>query len=124
MGRSSSTNSREAISHLRARNREFGNVLATARHRQRKSLSECAAYIATSRSRYAAIEQGTTPIHAAELELLLDYLNIPVEQVWPASVPTKGQHVVVTLEPGEVVNVLVKRRLLGDERNQTQEGKA
>lgn len=117
MGRSSSTTSHEAMTHLRTRNRELGTILASARRRYGKSLSECAAYIATSRSRYTAIEHGDTPIQAAELELLLDYLNIPPEQVWPALAPITGPQVVVTLEPGEVINVLVKRSILNDDRN-------
>ena len=118
MGRSSSTTSREAMAHLRTRNRELGTILGSARRRQRKSLSECAAYIATSRSRYTAIEQGDTPIHAAELERLLDYLNIPAEQIWPALAPKEGRQIVVTQKPGEVISVLVKPSILTGDANE------
>lgn len=117
MGRSASTTSLESITRIRARNQEFGNLLATARRDQRKSLSECAAHIATTRQRYTAIEHGTAPIHAAELELLLDYLNIPAEHVWPALATGKGQPVIVTLEPGEMI-MLMKHAVISHEHRE------
>lgn len=109
---------REAFVYLRERSKEMGKILGTARRQQGKSLLECANYIGTSRRRYTAIEHGDTPIQLAEMELLIDYLNIPLEQIWPMFVPVQGRQVVVTLEPGEMIHVLVKRPLLSDDRNQ------
>ena len=68
---------------LRERNREFGRILQEARLLKGMSLLACAGLIGTSSERYAALEAGESPIGAAELEVLVRYLEIPPRKVWP-----------------------------------------
>lgn len=96
----------QAASRLQARNQELGVLLVTARQQQGRTIAECAALIATSRRRYAAMERGTAPIHAAELECLLEYLEIDPHNVWHALTPFVGRRVVITSQPGEAVHIV------------------
>jgi transcriptional regulator with XRE-family HTH domain len=95
--------------HLQRRNQEIGSVLAQARQQQHRSVTECAAVLATSRRRYSAIEQGAVAVSAAELELLMEYLEIPARQLWQNEHSPSGiHHLVVQAPPGKTVQVVVE----------------
>ncbi len=70
------------LDHLAERNREIGTLLADARQQQQRSVSECAALLGTSRRRYRAIERGDIGVEVAELELLMGYLDVPLQAIW------------------------------------------
>ncbi len=93
------------LDHLAQRNREIGTLLADARQQQRRSVSECAALLGTSRRRYRAIERGDIGVEAAELELLVAYLDVPLQAIWKER-ERQAVHRVVRLGPGEVVQVM------------------
>jgi len=93
---------------LAQRNREIGAVLAHARQRQQRTITECAAVLATSRRRYRAIERGDIGVEVAELEVLLSYLDIPARVIWGNVEPEiASQHVhVIRIRAGEVLQVV------------------
>jgi transcriptional regulator with XRE-family HTH domain len=64
------------------RNREIGEVIAEARRRKQRSVTECAGILATSRRRYNAIERGEVPVNVVELETLARYLEVPLAEMW------------------------------------------
>jgi len=88
------------------RNREIGAILAQARHRQQRTITDCATLLETSRRRYRAIEQGEVGVEVAELELLLRYLEIPPHLIWPASSASGVPCRVIRLQPGQIVQVI------------------
>ncbi len=96
-------------SRLLQRNQEIGSVLAQARRQQHRSVTECAAVLATSRRRYSAMEQGAVAVSAAELELLINYLEIPAHLLWEGERSPSGvHHLVVQAPPGKTVQVVVE----------------
>jgi transcriptional regulator with XRE-family HTH domain len=96
-------------SRLQRRNQEIGSVLAQAREQQHRSVTECASVLATSRRRYSAIERGYAAVSAAELELLVDYLEIPARLLWQGERSPSGvHHFVVQAPPGKTVQVEVR----------------
>jgi transcriptional regulator with XRE-family HTH domain len=102
-----------AAQRLQTRNQELGTLLETARLQQRRSISECAALLGTSRRRYTDIERGRTGIHVAELEVMMHFLGIPQQQVWPDSPPHEQAvttPVVVQARPGERLQFVVEVR--------------
>lgn len=92
---------------LRQRNQEIGNVLAQTRKQRQRSVTDCATLLATSRRRYSAIEHGIVAIGAAELEVLMEYLDIPKRTFWQSD-QGGTQHVVVQASAGKVVQVVVE----------------
>lgn len=94
---------------FQARYREIGAILAKARAMQKRSVSECAALLGTSRRRYVAMEHGKAIIGIAELEELMRYLNIPSDTIWPEAQGSAepGKLIMRTLR-GEVVRVSVE----------------
>ncbi len=95
--------------HLQRRNQEICSVLAQARRQQHRSVTECAAMLATSRRRYSSMEQGAVAVSAAELELLIDYLEIPAHLLWRGERSSLGvHHLVVQAPPGKTVQVVVE----------------
>src|SRR5437879_4790393 len=89
---------------LHARNRELGALLLAAREKQQRTVSECAALLGTSRRRYRAIEQGATPIFAAELEALVRFLELPPEQAWGPVLPRlELGRVTIQARPGQTL---------------------
>ena len=101
------------LDHLAQRNREIGTLLADARQQQRRSVSECAALLGTSRRRYRAIERGDIGVEAAELELLVAYLDVPLQAIWKER-ERPVVHRVVRLWPGEVVQVMAEAAISTD----------
>lgn len=96
-------------SRLQRRNQEIGSVLTQAREQQHRSVTECASVLATSRRRYSAIERGDVAVSAAELELLIDYLEIPARLLWQGERSPSGvHHLVVQAPPGKTVQVVVE----------------
>jgi transcriptional regulator with XRE-family HTH domain len=91
------------------RNREIGAILAAARQRQNRTVTECALAAATTRRRYSAIERGEAVVSAVELEALMRFLNVPASQMWRELCSSNvGQHVVVQAQPGERVQLVVE----------------
>ena len=97
------------LDQLAQRNREIGTLLADARQQQQRSVSECAALLGTSRRRYRAIERGEIEVEAAELELLVGYLDVPLQAMWKER-DSLAVRRVVRLGPGEVVQVIAAER--------------
>ena len=92
--------------YVRQRNQEIGAILAQARQQQQRTVTECAAILATSRRRYRAIERGEVGVAVAELELLLHYLDIPPQAIWQQHGGTAVPRV-IHLHPGEMVQLLI-----------------
>src|SRR6266508_2708034 len=88
---------------LAQRNREIGAILAHARQRQQRTITECAAVLATSRRRYRAIERGDIGVEVAELEVLLPYLGIPAQVIWGNLEPEVAPQHVIRIRAGEVL---------------------
>lgn len=76
MGRSSSGALTGISARLYERNKKIGGLLAEARQQRGLTITACAEYIATTPRRYRAIERGDAPVHAAELEALLEVLHL------------------------------------------------
>jgi hypothetical protein len=91
---------------LAQRNREIGAILAHARQRQQRTITECAAVLATSRRRYRAIERGDIGVEVAELEVLLPYLGIPAQVIWGSLEPGVAPQQVIRIRAGEVLQVV------------------
>jgi transcriptional regulator with XRE-family HTH domain len=96
---------------IQGRNREIGQILQEARTQKNIPLSTCAELVGTSRRRYMAMEQGEATIGAAELEVLIDFFNIPVHKIWPGK-DTGAAARQITLEalPGEKLQIVVDVR--------------
>src|SRR5205823_3888866 len=106
MDKSTASQMIKVLEHLHRRDREIGAALTEARCSQNKSISKCAALLGTSRRRYRAIEQGEVGIAASELELLLNYLNIPIHAIWQSTISP----VVLQAHPGENILLVLKVR--------------
>jgi transcriptional regulator with XRE-family HTH domain len=105
---------------LHRRNQELAAALVRARRRMRRSLDDVAAHLGTTRKRYTRIESGATPISAAELEVLVRYLEIPYAEVWPLDeILADTRQVIVDARPGQAVHVLVR---VAAERISEQQG--
>ena len=97
------------VERLQQRNQEIGTLLVQARKLQHRSVTDCAERLATSRRRYSAIERGEAAVSAAELELLIDYLQIPAHMFWKGAYPqAEAQHLVVQAAPGKTLQVVVE----------------
>ncbi len=96
---------------LQTRNREIGAILAEARQRQHRTVTECAGLLGTSRRRYGAVERGEVGVSAAELELLLEYLEVPPQAVWQELRPqVERGRVILRVPAGETVRLIVEAR--------------
>jgi predicted transcriptional regulator len=93
---------------VQQRNKEIGELLAQVRQQQRRSITECAAVVGTSRRRYRAIEHGEVGIEVAELESLMVYLDIPGHMVWQNLEPARTHHRIVRIQPDEMVQIIVQ----------------
>lgn len=94
---------------LQQRNQEIGLTLQQARLQQHRSVSECAMLLGTSRRRYTAIERGEVGISAAELEMLLSFLDLPVQAMWNnLEQPPMARQVIIKAQPGETVQFVVE----------------
>lgn len=90
------------------RNREIGQILQTARLQKRIPIVACANAIGTSRRRYMSMEQGEAIIGVAELEVLIDFLDVPVHQIWHSnSTVAIPRQVTVRALPGEMLQIVV-----------------
>lgn len=83
---------------IQDRNREMGHILQEARCRKNITVKICAQLIGTSRRRYSAMECGEAIIGAAELEVLIDFLEIPRHRFWRMENP---DHVLIPFTPGK-----------------------
>ncbi|MBM7842180.1 helix-turn-helix domain-containing protein [Herpetosiphon giganteus] len=91
------------------RNTEIGRILSLARQTQKRTVSECAQHISTSRRRYTAIEKGAAAINVPELEALMQFLGVPVSAIWKNSDDiVDHRHVTVQASPGERIQVIVE----------------
>ncbi len=73
---------------------EIGSILIDARYRERRTVTECAAVMQTTRHRYRQIEEGNVQVGIVELEKIMRFLNIPPKTIWSEigteeSLPTK-----------------------------------
>jgi len=91
------------------RNREIGEILSAARHRQQRTVTECAAVVQTTRRRYSMIERGEAAISAAELEAVMRFLNISAvemwQELWTSTIPAP---VIIKARPGGVLQLVVE----------------
>ena len=90
------------------RNREIGQVLREARTKKDISVTTCAKLVRTSRRRYIAMEQGEAIIGAAELEVLMGFLEVPTDKVWHGKdIPVISRQVLLEALPGQVLQIVV-----------------
>ncbi|WP_161569236.1 helix-turn-helix domain-containing protein [Candidatus Oscillochloris fontis] len=96
-------------SNFAERHRQIGAILAQARQREQRTITECAEIAATTRRRYTLIERGEAVVGAAELEALMRFLNVPAHHIWPdLALPTAPRQVIVQAQPGECVQFVVQ----------------
>ena len=93
---------------LQQRNRQIGAVLMQARLHQKRTVTECAAVLGTSRRRYTAMERGEVAISIVEMEVLIEYLHLPGLPVAPKLLASSAPQVIV--EVGEGVEEIIVRR--------------
>lgn len=87
-------------------------MLQRVRVQQHRSVSECAMVLGTSRRRYTAIERGEVGIGAAELEMLLSFLELPLQAMWSnAEQALMARQVVIKAQPGETVQFVVEMQI-------------
>lgn len=94
---------------IEARNREIGLILQEARKRKDIPITTCANLIATSRRRYTAMEEGVALIGAAELEVLVEFLEISAQMLWPA-IPGVSRKVALDAVRGDVLQITIEVR--------------
>lgn len=90
------------------RNRAIGRVLQEARRKKDVPITACAKLIHRSRRRYMDMEAGQAFIGAVELEVLMKFLEIPVQSFWygeDALLATKP--VILAATPGEKMHIIV-----------------
>lgn len=91
------------------RNKEIGSILATARAREHRTVTDCAAAMATTRRRYSAIERGEAAISVAELEAVMRFLGVSAAEMWAELArDTLTRKVVIQAKPGEQVQLVVE----------------
>ncbi len=96
---------------IQERNREIGEVLRETRLERNVPLAACANLVGTSRRRYMAMEQGETTIGLAELEVLMAFLQVPVQKIWhDRDTLIVPRQVVVEALPGERLQIVVDIR--------------
>ncbi len=91
------------------RNREIGEILSAARHRQQRTVTVCATAAHTTRRRYSMIERGDASISAAELEAIMRFLNVSAvemwQELWTSTLPTP---IIVKAPPGGAFQLVVE----------------
>jgi transcriptional regulator with XRE-family HTH domain len=93
---------------MRERNAEIGRLLAEARTSRNVPMAHCASVIGITRQRYSAIERGESFVTAVELEVLMRFLHLPQEEVWPPQGDErKIRRLPVTLAGDETLYVIV-----------------
>lgn len=93
---------------VQQRNRQIGSMLMQARLHQKRTVTECAALLGTSRRRYSAMERGEVPISIVEMEILIEYLHLPELPAVPKLFAYSAPQVIV--EMGEGVDEVIVRR--------------
>lgn len=101
----------------RTRNREIGGLLERARTMAGHTQRDCAAAAGVSRGHYQGIERGTSSMSVAQLERLLTFLDLPIDEILrPLAgkpLPTHSSSQEISLRAGigqpisVVINVLV-----------------
>jgi transcriptional regulator with XRE-family HTH domain len=96
---------------IQERNREIGRVLQEVRSHRNITVTTCAQLIGTSRRRYAAMERGEAVIGIAELEVLMDFLDVPSYKIWhlPNS-EGSADRLFVPFTPGRPVQIVFDAR--------------
>jgi len=93
----------------RRRSEEIGALLAEARAVERRSITECANLIGTSRKRYRGIEAGTTEISFLELEALVSYLNLPFSSLSSrVAEDALDRRIVVQAQQGQTLHLVLE----------------
>jgi transcriptional regulator with XRE-family HTH domain len=96
---------------IQERNREIGRVLREARRHRNITVTICAELIGTSRRRYSAMERGEAMIGIAELEVLIDFLEVPPQRIWHLTdKELKTDQIFVPFTPGEPVQIVFDAR--------------
>jgi transcriptional regulator with XRE-family HTH domain len=77
------------------RNGKIGSILLEYRVLRGKTQKECARRIECSISHYDHLEAGTSKIWAIYLEALVEFLDIPLDALWPNIALGKSTRVTV-----------------------------
>jgi|GEM_PF-3928443 len=99
----------------------IARLLRTARLEKKRTVTECAELVGTTRRRYGAIEKGEAPLGAAEMLVLTRFLGVPPQRVWQIVDGTQSTvevsegdaasgTVVVRILPGQTVTLTVGDR--------------
>jgi transcriptional regulator with XRE-family HTH domain len=98
----------DTLTKFQERSREVGLLLREARSQKHLSAAKCAHLIRTSRRRYAAIEGGEVAVEFVELELLAQFLEIPLHKFWVKTSDLDDlQQVTIQILPGRTVQIVV-----------------
>jgi predicted transcriptional regulator len=101
----------EVTTKIQQRNREIGKIIREARGRKLIPVTKCADLIATSRRRYTAMENGEAAIGVAELEILIDFLDVPTQEIWGETKDVEdSQRVIIQARPGETFEIRVPKQ--------------
>lgn len=101
---------------IEQRNQEIAELLHRTRNGKNVPATKCAQMLGTSRRRYNAIERGETPISVGELEVLMRFLDIPVDRLWPVQAqPAQSDQkpVVVHVPQGQEVHLVITSESAG-----------
>lgn len=67
---------------LQIRNKKLGLLIANARKAQRRSVEECAEAVGATPEQFQDFEKGASAPSLPQLELLAQYLNVPIDHFW------------------------------------------
>lgn len=92
---------------IQKRNQEIGRVLQEARSHRNITVTTCAQLIGRSRRRYTAMERGEAMIGIAELEVLMDFLDVSSHKIWHhSSNQESADRLFVPFTPGKPVQIV------------------
>jgi len=72
-------------SHITLRTKKLGVLIRDARMAARRSIDECAKAIGVTKGIFRAYEEGRRAPSLPELEILVYYLNLPIDHFWGKS---------------------------------------
>jgi len=92
----------------RERSRQIGIILAKARKEAKRSLTDCAQVINTSRQRYRKLKAGEADITVVELEAVCTFLNLLPGYVLTTPLLNTISPILLQTEQGQTLRVVVQ----------------
>lgn len=93
------------------RSKKLGLLIRDARLAERRSVKECAAVIGVKNGVFRAYEDGTRSPSLPELETLVYYLKLPINQFWGSEVKSEALSHVEQLDMPQLISL--RHRMVG-----------